>query len=111
MHTRKCFRVNVFENKMFAIDKRASMQVQIARIDECPQPSKIVGFALRHEASGKSMYVDAFVPLSEIEGVSESDIVTRAFERIRSSVTAFEAECSKETVVGKLVDPSTGALM
>lgn len=86
------------------------MQIQIARIDQCKEPCHIVGFAITHPETGKSVYLDAFVPLSSVpEDSSKEDLVQKAYERIQSSVDQFEKECTsqQESIIGKKFNPAT----
>ena len=90
------------------------MQIQIARVDTCQQPSYIVGFAIQHE-SGKSVYLDAFVPLDSVdaESTSQEVLVAKAYESIKSSVEAFKKECDvhSSSVVGKKFDPESNKVV
>ena len=88
------------------------MQIQIARVDQCKEPSHIVGFAITHRESGKSVYLDAFVPLHESEGLSREELVAKAYSTIKPAVDQFEKECTAATtsIVGKTFDPSTGSI-
>jgi flagellar hook assembly protein FlgD len=80
------------------------MKIQIARVDQCKEPSHIIGFTVTHE-SGKSIYLDAFVPLSE-EFASDEEMVKKAYENVSSSIEAFNKECSAqaESMIGKQFD-------
>ena len=89
------------------------MNIQIARIDTAKEPCHIVGFAVTHQESGKSVYLDAFVPLSSVpESISKEELVKKAYEGISASIDQFEKECTQqaESIIGKKFDPQTGKL-
>ena len=90
-----------------------AVQVQVARADTCSEPSHIVGFRIAHEKSGKSVFVDSFVPFSEVEGKSKEDIITIAYQKIKQTVEAFEKECEQQqdSLVGKTLDITTGRVV
>lgn len=90
------------------------MNIQIARIDTAKEPCHIVGFAVTHQESGKSVYLDSFVPLSSVaDDISKEDLVKKAYESIAASVEQFEKECTQqaESIIGKKFDPQSGKVM
>lgn len=90
-----------------------TMQVQVARADTCAEPSHIIGFRIAHEKSGKSVFVDSFVPFSEVEDKSKEEIITIAYEKIKQTIEAFEKECEQQqdTLVGRQLDATSGKLI
>lgn len=86
-------------------------RITIARIDTCDTPSHIVGFAITHQPSGKSVYLDSFVPLDGAPS-SQDAIVKLAYENIKSNVDAFVRECdsTQKSIVGKTFDPTTSEI-
>jgi hypothetical protein len=89
------------------------MNIQIARIDTAKEPCHIVGFAITHQESGKSVYLDSFVPLSSVaDDVSKEELVKKAYDTIAASVQQFEKECTQQatSIVGKRFDPTSGQI-
>jgi hypothetical protein len=89
------------------------MNIQIARIDTAKEPCHIVGFAITHQESGKSVYLDSFVPLSSVsDDVSKEELVKKAYDNIAASVQQFEKECTLQvsSIVGKRFDPTSGQI-
>ena len=82
------------------------MEVRVARIDTCPKPSKIVGFTITHVPSGKSLYLDAFVPLEECGKETEHDIAQHAWLQIKPDATRWIAELDKKnnSIIGTVLD-------
>lgn len=81
------------------------MEVRVARIDTCPTPSKIVGFTITHGPTGKSLYLDAFVPLAECDTKTEHDIAQQAWLQIKPDATHWIAGLDKKTnsIVGTIL--------
>ena len=83
------------------------MEVRVARIDACPKPSKIVGFTILHKPTGKSLYLDAFIPLDECtETITEHEVVDKAWQQIKPNATHWSAEMDKKesSLVGTVID-------
>lgn len=83
------------------------MEVRIARLDVCPTPSKVVGFTITHVATGKSLYLDAFVDLEDIgQNASEHDVAKMAWEQVKPNATHWISELDKKntSIVGSLLD-------
>ena len=86
------------------------MEVRVARLDTCPKPSKVVGFTILHKPTGKSLYLDAFVPLEECGDPelqrTDRDIAAKAWEMVKPGATQWIAEIEKKdkSIVGTLID-------
>jgi hypothetical protein len=81
------------------------MEVRVARIDTCPKPSRIVGFTILHKPSGKSLYLDAFVPLDECPDTDQA-VAHKAWESIKPNATRWVEEVDKNesSIVGTLIN-------
>jgi hypothetical protein len=87
-----------------------NITVHIARADTCPEPSHIIGFRVVHTETGKSVFIDSFVPMSVED---KDEIISQAYEKIKSTVEQFEKECSQSStsLIGQELDISTGSLL
>lgn len=81
------------------------MEVRIARIDTCPTPSHVVGYTILHKPSGKTLYLDAFIPLDES---SETEIVKKGWEKVKTTAENWieELDNPSTSLVGSVFDPS-----
>ena len=82
------------------------MEVRIARLDTCPKPSKVVGFTILHKPTGKSLYLDAFVPLEDCLDLTEHEITQKAWQTVKKSATQWVEDLEKKerSLVGSLVE-------
>jgi hypothetical protein len=82
------------------------MEVRIARIDECPRPSKVVGFSITHEPTGKSLYLDAFVPLTDCEHATEHEIAKKGWGQVKPAATQWIEDLDKKrnSIIGSVLD-------
>lgn len=84
------------------------MEVRIARIDECPKPSHVIGFTITHTPSKRSLYLDAFVPLDSIpEEATEQDVVKKGWAQVKPAAENWTKECDEKSksLVGTVIDP------
>jgi hypothetical protein len=83
------------------------MEVRVARIDPCPKPSKIVGFTILHKPTGKSLYLDAFIPIDECpETTTDQEVVDKAWQRIKPNAMHWSTEMDKKesSLIGTVID-------
>lgn len=91
-----------------------SMAVQVARIDPCDVPSYVVGFSVTHVPTKRSLYLDAFIPKTEIDKEGDQDeLVKKAYDRLEKTIKQFQSECENQqtSIIGKRFDPSTKTLV
>lgn len=87
-------------------ERKISLNVQLARVTPCPpEPSVLVGFAVSDPVTGKTVYIDTFVPAS----TPESDLVNLAWTRLEPQVPQLveAATISAPTQVLDLSLPSS----
>jgi len=89
-----------------------TLQIHVAKMDECQVPSHIVWFRVAHPASGKIVVLDSRVPLSETKDMKQEDIARKAYDLVKDAIQKFKEECEMEdvSVVGRTIDPGTGTL-
>jgi len=89
-----------------------TLQIHIAKMDECQVPSYIVWFRVAHPASGKIVVLDSRVPLSETKDMKREDIVKKAYDLVKDAIQKFKEECEleDESIVGRSIDPGTGTI-
>ena len=87
--------------------QKKKMEVRIARLDTCPKPSHVVGFTILHQPSARSLYLDAFVPLDDVEGTEEQDIVDKGWALVQQAAEQWIEECEKKSssLVGSTYTP------
>lgn len=82
------------------------MEVRIARLDTCPTPSKVVGFTILHKPTGKSLYLDAFVPIDDCADATEHEIAQKAWSTVKPNATQWieELEKKESSLIGTIID-------
>jgi len=83
------------------------MDIKVARLSDCKEPSFVVGFTITDEKTRQSVYLDAFVAKTELPAdATDEDIAQRAWPMVKQRADAFLEECSKVSIVGKNFVPS-----